>query len=393
MNYSEMVSVLKGTIEEDTHEAVAMLTLNAVNAIRASTKKPSDDLNEAATALHNHIIATAQHKWGVLNYFTGQGPVARKLKDYAAINKTFGMGIYKLDERIKQFDFGATMDEGAKGETFRDWLEGVVINMFGKQHDFDLPLPYTEGVEIGMDTGIAIQGIQYVEGEEPTKWFTLSADLDNGVKVRYVTRQNDSAILLYWHPHEEVWLADGAGVLIPGVWEALKQQWDTIADQAGYSAKPVDIEAETAELTRKAALVFDNPSKLPDVVEDYVKNGHETYIRFVAEHYHLIFGSSDGAYPSRYMVLSFNMGDAHSTVISFKDMREFARQELIKRAHKGLDSLIERFIVEKEVAAPEPAQAVAEADPDDAAQERDETPNYGQFNPVWRALNGDKGNK
>ncbi|BDD79768.1 hypothetical protein [Burkholderia phage FLC9] len=389
MNYSQMVSVLKGTIEEDCHEAATLLTLNAVNAIRASTKKPSDDLNEAAAALHSHILATAQHRWSVLSYFTGQGPIARKLKDYAAISSTFGMGHYKLEEKLKQFDFGAKLDEGGKGETFREWLEEVVINMFGSLHDLDLPLPYTEGIEIGMDTGIQIQGLQYTEDHQPEKWFVLAADLPNGVKVKFVTKHGATSILLYWHPHEEVWLADGAGVLIPGVWDALKTQWDSIADQAGYQSKPMDVEAETAELNRKAALIFDNPSKLPDVCEAYVKNGHESYIRFNAEHYHLIFGSSDGAYPSRYMMLSFNMGDAHSTTISFKDMREFARQELIKRAHSGLDSLIDRFIVEKEAEPPEPVEASATVEETQAPA----SPNYGQFNPVWRAINGDKGNK
>jgi hypothetical protein len=388
-----MVTVLKSTIEEDCHEAATMLMLNAINAIRASTKKPSDELNEAAAALHSHIIATAQHKWGVLNYFTGQGPIARKLKDHAALIGTFGIGNFKLNERLKQFDFGAVLDEGGKGETFREWLEEIVINMFGTQHDLDLPLPYTEGIEVGMDTGIHLQGIQYVEGEEPTKWFVLAAELPSGVKVKYVTKKDATSILLYWHPHEEVWLADGAGVLIPGVWDALREQWDTIADQAGYHSKPVDVEAETVELNRKAALIFDNPSKLPDVCEAYVKNGHETYIRFAAEHYHLIFGSSDGEYPSRYMMLSFNMGDAHSTTISFKDMREFARQELINRAHKGLDSLIERFINAQEVAAPEPSEAAAAVDTGESMEEPDETPNYGQFNPVWRALNGGKDKK
>jgi hypothetical protein len=379
MNYSAMVTTLKSTIEDETHSASTVMLLEALNVIKNAAKKPNEHLDEITQQLHRHLIASAKHKWSLYRYFSGEGPVARKLKDYAAITNAYSMGSFKLNDHIKKFDFEPTTDENEKGHTFREWLEDVAINMFEVPHTFACPCPYDVGIEIGFDTGIAIQGLQYTEDEQPIKWLTIAVELDNGIQAKYVVKQGADAKLLYWHPHEEVWLADDATTLIPGVWEAMKEQWDTIADQAGFKAKPVNIVEATNEMIKKADRIFDNADKIPEVTEAYIRNGDETYIRFVAEHYHLVFTNIGGKWPARYWTLSFNMGDAHSTTIGFEDMREFARQDLINRATAGLDSLITRFVDVAPIAIPD---AQAERAEEAANAEVD----YGRsFNPVYRA--------
>jgi hypothetical protein len=379
MTYSEMVTLLKSTIPEDNNGATGIMLLELIQHLQAGSKKPDAKLGELSSALNKHLIACAQLQWSVLSYFQGDGPIARKLRDYNAISRHFTIGSYKLEDTLKKFDFKAYWDEAEKGSTFREWLEDIAENAFGQSHDIDMPLPYTPGIEIGLDTGVHSQITSYAD-VEPLRILVLSAELKNGLAVKYVVRRHQRAILLYWHPFEEVWLADGGSVIIPGVREALEVEWAKIAGEVGYSSKPVDIEANVEEINRKVELIFDNEDKLPQISTYYIrKDQYESYLRFQIGDYQLNFMNTKGQWPSRSMSLSINLGGAGNSRIEFTDMREFARQEIFNRVQKGLDELIAQFLTPAQEAAPEPAEEVQQP------AEQSSTPNY---NPVWKAMHG-----
>jgi hypothetical protein len=358
------------------------MLLELIQHLQAGLKKPDAKLAELHNSLNKHLIGCAQLHWSVLSYFQGDGPVARKLRDYNAINRHFSIGSYKLEETLKKFDFKAYWDEAEKGSTFREWLEDVAENAFSKVHDIALPLPYVPDIEIGLDTGVHTQVVSYAGDAEPQRILVLSAELPNGVIVKYVVRRHQQALLLYWHPLEEVWLADGGGVIIPGVKEALEAEWAKVVAETGYEPKPIDVDANLREIHRKVDLIFDNEEKLPQISAYYIrKDEFESYLRFQIGNYQLNFLNTKGDYPSRSAVLSINLGGPASTRIEFGQLSEFARQEVLNRVHKGLDELIAQFLTPAQVEAP--ASDEAAEPPLETAMEEPPVPNY---TPVYLRL-------
>ena len=380
MNYSEMVTQLKSTMEEDNDVGSTVVLLELIQHLQERNKKsPDAKLDELAESLNQHLVGCAQQQWSVLKYFQGDGPIARKLRDYNAMSRYFSVGSYKLNDTLSKFDFKATWDTAEKPDSFLQWLENVATNAFGKPHHIDLPLPYMAGIEIGLDTGVHTQFADYTYNE-PTRYLVLSAELPNGLIVKYVVEREARAKLLYYHPFEEVWLADGGSVIIPGVREALEAEWAKIANDVGYSAKPVDINSNLEEINRKVATLFDNEEKLPDIATYYIRKSEvESYIQFVIGEFQLTFLNTKGAYPSRNMMLSINLGGSANARVEFGQMREFARQEIFNRVHKGLDELIAQFLTPTPAAPPEPAKEVTHT------VNASEVPNY---NPVWKAMHG-----
>lgn len=388
MTYSEMVGQLKSTIEEDGHSASAMVTLELIGLLQSGMKKPEPQLESLAKSLNSHIVAMAQHKWSVAKYFSGRGPIANKLRDYAVISRHFSMGIFKLEDKLKKFDFQPLTDDADRAKAFRSWLEDVAMNAFGTYHDIELPLPYNPGIEVGLPSGIHRTNPEsYAAGTESPQWLVLAADLENGLKARYIVRRDHRALLLYWHPHEEVWLADPGETIFPGVLEAFAAEWEKLANKSGYTAeKPVDVEANLAELHTKMNQVFDAEEKLPDVTQHYVRNDDSmsSFVRLQVEQYILTFMNTKGQWASRNILLSVNGAGPYNMRVQWSDLREFTRQEIFKQAHLVLDGLIQQYInlPEEPPALPdasEQADTVAEVQ----AQLASETPDY---TPVYLKL-------
>jgi hypothetical protein len=321
-------------------------------------------LDDLSRALNSHLVAMAQHKWGVEKYFSGFGPIAVKLKDYAAISTHYAIGSYKLGEQLKKFDFSPVTDE-AQGKVFRRWLEDVAINAFGQPHDIELPLPYTPGVEIGLSTGIhTLAPETYAPDAEIPRYLVLAVDMPTGMRVKYIVRRHGRAILLYWHPHEEVWLADAGGVIFEGVQEALAVEWEKLATQSGYTSVPVNIETNMESIQEKAYRLFDKEEHLPESARYYYRDpdGQSSYVRFMLDEYALLFMNTKGQYPSRNALLSITSAGSFNTKIEWTQMREFARQELFKIAHAGLDEMLS-LAAKNEATAEVPDEPVVEKVP------------------------------
>lgn len=394
MNYSEMVGQLKSTIEEDSSDVSPMVLLELIHCLQERFKKqPDTTLNSIADSLNSHVVALAQHKWSVAKYFSGKGPIACKLRDYAAMSAHYSIGSYKLNEQLKKFDF-QPVDDAARGKAFRRWLEDVAINAFGVPHDIELPLPYTPGLEVGLCTGIHTTAPStYAPDAVVPRYLVLAVDLANGMRVKYIVLRHHRATLLYWHPHEEVWLADGGEVVFEGVQEALAVEWEKLANQCGYTGEAIDVEANMAQIHEKVYRIFDHEERLPQTNHHYVRteDGDSSYLRFVLEEYILLFMNTKGQWPSRNTILSINGGSAFNSKIEFSQMREFARQELIKNVHKGLDDIIAQNLQDiepppgKMAAEKELAETVTTPGIGEGEIPKPEIPNY---NPVWKAMQG-----
>ena len=384
MTYGDMVGQLKSTIEEEGHTASAMVTLELLQHLQSIAKKDDPVLDNLAKSLGDHLIAMQQEKWSVAKYFSGFGPIACKLRDYAAITKHYSLGNYKLEEHLKKFDFKPVTDDGEQAKEFRKWLEEVGNNAFGSYHDIQLPLPYVAGIEVGLPTGIHTTAPEsYAADAEIPRYLVLAVDLKSGLKARYIVRRDHRAILLYWHPHEEVWLADGAGVLFEGVWEGFKVEWEKLAQKSGYTAEaPVDVEANLKQLEEKSNFIFDNEEKLPDSCRFYNRNddGMSSYMSLTIETYVLNFMNTKGQWASRNMRLSVMGAGPYNITLKWEDLREFTRQEIFKQAHAALDSLIEQ------INAKTMKDAVKEAEKQAPLVKivENQVPNY--RNPVWQAM-------
>lgn len=397
MNYSEMVGQLKSTEAEDFGSATTGMLLELMQVLQEIHKKnPNGALDSMAQHFQSHVVGVAQQRWSVAKYFSGKGPVANKLRDFAAINKHFAMGNFKLEDKLKLFDFKPVEDID-KAKAFRAWLEDVALNAFGARHVFAVPTPYHAGIEIGLGSGIHNQVGSYDPNVVPERRLVLSAQLPNGLVVKYVVTRGENSQLLYYHPHEEVWLADSGITHFEGVQEALAVEWEKLANQCGYTDKPIDVDASMEDILSKVDYIFDNEERVAQTTQHYVRNedGQSSYIRFVMEEYILIFINTKGQWPSRNHVLSINGGGAFNSRIEFSQMREFARQELIKVVQAGLDAIIagyltEEIVVETEPLSEEKALAEAVTGDDERLVPESSTPNY---NPVWRAMQAVKEKK
>lgn len=395
MTYSEMVGQLKSTIEEDGHGASAMVTLELLQLLQSANKKPDPQLDSLSQSLNSHLVAMAQHKWSVAKYFSGHGPIANKLRDYAAINRHFSMGNHKLEDHLKKFDFKPVTDNAERSKAFRVWLEEVGKNAFGTYHDIQLPLPYTAGIEVGLPTGIHTTAPESYAGDaEIPRWLVLAVDLKDGMKVRYIVRRDHRAILLYWHPHEELWLADPGETIFEGVQEALAVEWEKLANLSGYTAeKPVDVNENLRLLEEKSNRIFDNDAKLPSTTQHYVLNddGMSSFIRLQVEDYILTFMNTKGQWAARNILLTVNGAGPYNMRVQWSDLREFTRQEIFKQAHLVLDGLIQQYIDVPVEPEPLPelttdkVPGIGEGEiPATTAIQEGTVPSY--QNPVWRAM-------
>lgn len=340
MNYSEMVAQLKRTMSDDANATTMVMLLQLMQCLQEHfEKQPNENLNNLAMAANGHLIGSMRQRYSVMRYFSGDGPIAQKLRDYDAISRHFSFGGFKLKQMLESFNFQPVEDE-QKQDILRDWLVEVGENAFGVKHQFALPLPYGSGVEAELDTGFHLVAASHAQGAEPERLLVLAADLKGGAKVKYVVRANKEALLLYYHPGEQVWLADNCSVYLDGTQEALAVEWEKLANAAGYTAAPVDTEANLKEIEEKVNFIFDNEEMLPHARQFYTRDKDHSYLRFALEEYVLLFINTKGKYPSRTTLLQINQGPAFSSKVEWSQMREFARQELLKITQMGLNEII-----------------------------------------------------
>lgn len=387
MNHSEMVRQLK---RGDTNEAGAVtevMLLELMQYLQERFKKtPDEALNSMTIAMNNHLIAQAKSRYSVMRYFSGDGPIAQKLREYHAITQVFQICSYRLDSALQNFNF-KPVEDAEKAMAFRTFLVEVSENAFAVPHKFAMPLPYEEDIEIGLDTGIHTRRTSYAPDAEESRTLVLAVEFKNGMKVKYVVKRGEHAMLLYYHPYEEVWLVDNGMTHFEGVHEALLAEWEKIANECGYTTQPIDVEENLAVIQSKVTQIFDNEEHLPEVTTHYVREPGQSYLQFEMEEYSLLFINTKGQWPDRNMVLSTG-GDGFRTKVEFSQMREFARQELIKVAHAGLDQLLAIALAAPLVVEPEPTEPAVAAEGQVSATEAPVN-----YNPVWKAMQAVKEQK
>lgn len=343
MNYGAMVAQLKKNEPEGTVATDVML-LKLMQALQVRFKKtPDSTLDELTKALNGHLVYSMKKRYSVERFFSGHGPVASKLRDFDVISRQYAIGSFRLQSELNRFDFKPIVDK-QKAKAFQDWLSEVAENTFGQKHMFGVPLPYEPDAIVELETGIHQEKTTGTIGEETVRILVLAVELPNQLKVRFIVRAGDEAMLLYYHPYEEVWLADECTVCLEGVREALEVEWKKLANHCGYTPEHIDLDTHLKEIHEKVNKIFDQEDKLPGSTLFYERAEGHSYIRFVVEDYILMFINTLGQYAGRETILSINMGGSFNSRLEFSHMREFAKQEMVKIVHAGLDSLIKEYL-------------------------------------------------
>lgn len=319
--------------------------------LKKRSKKDDDkQLNELVAKYHDHMRKQMAQRFDTLAYFSGNGPVARKLRERLAVNAflddcySVGMDNRLLKAALINFDFKPIVDPATTGRV-QKFFENVAFEMFGRKIPLmGKPIPTHEGREISLSTGW--HTADFNDGTT-LKIFVLRVKLPNKIQACYFVDSQGTSQLMYFHPTENIWLVNTGTVTFEGLEETFKAEWDRFREQKmGQRVETIDVTAEMNELQAMADHLFDNEEKLPNATGGYHRDSEDSsFISIHCNGYTMRFINTRGQYPDRSMMLTRNDGRVgFFTTLKLKDMSEGDRQTLLWHARNVFQQLTQQFI-------------------------------------------------
>lgn len=291
--------------------------------------------------MQTHLDNLRQQRHSAYEFFSGQGPVARKLREHAAM-----MELFNPTNTARAANFRTEIDEvfnkfptknEEKLKELLDFIRMTFPLMTGQQLDGQ------EFEEIESDIALPKMKSGFYKVKSvvlPRMVMVLNATAPQGISASYVLEMGREEILLFKHPEENEWLkADGSftfDYLVP----MLQEQLDALIVPMGFQAARVDLDAEMQKIYAKVIEIFENRNRLPNDVEHVYNDDEETRITMpVTPLYHWVFSDTRGVYPNRTFKLFRKIGP-HLQTADAEGFNEFSRQNMVKFLNLRLDAIL-----------------------------------------------------
>jgi hypothetical protein len=310
---------------------------------------------ETTTRLQDHLNNFRDQRFSAYDVFKGDGPVARRIKEHAALMEIFHPANTPrvkdvLAQVEEQFHKQPIKDE-AQLEDLVKFIRMTKPLMSGQQIPGQTFDPLEEGASLaGRKSGFyAIPSGPFMRAA-----MVVSTTLGEGaVEVTYVLEMGHDDLLLFKHPEEDEWFVSDGDFTFDGLVPKLQAELDAMITPLGLSASFLDMDAEMIHIYDKADYIFNNYDRIPSSGVMGVKHEKDETTLYIPVNpeYHWKFMDTRGQYPQR--TYKFFQQMAGTSIIQSADpagFNEFTRQNIIKAVNKELDRIIGSLAPETEAA-------------------------------------------
>lgn len=221
----------------------------------------------------SHAMGLARvHQLNDVAVFTGNGPVATKLKEFLQLQQWFqtsatNIALVAAEEKIKKFNLNP-IAQGEECEKFNSVLREIGHTLFSVAFDTDMTYhhwPFDTYQLASMPVGIySMVGSNDKIYNRVLLRFTTADD----VKC-IVSCQVDGCEVYFFHPLEESWVKRTTGMSFAGAADILAAEFHRMTAAAKViEPESVDLEQELKDLIAQGQEVFKDMKYLPAVVSD-----------------------------------------------------------------------------------------------------------------------------
>lgn len=336
-----LVKKLKETTPSTFNENDLILQRILVDLVGTLEDRPNS-LVQGVTEFTNNIMATYEDAMSPFRYFSGNGPIAHKLRDHFTVLEHLYpdrlVNIRMEHEEIKRelFDFQVVTDP-EKLKALADLIVSVSRGFTDNPPLFHLPtnrLVFSDVFE--WETGVYPHiKTMVLHAEFGEVRFSLSIDYDGRTQMAY------------YHPGEDVWMLTDTTFLLDGMLERIQEQYSLLANQHDLSIHPPRLD-ELDALRLKADETFMRRQQLPSQAEFWnaVHPDYTTICIPISTGQVLNFIDTRGQYPSREMYLTNVVGKTEWKV-SFEELHPFTQQLVIREGLEALETIGTRTFSKK----------------------------------------------
>lgn len=307
-------------------------------------------------------------------YFTGNGPVAKRLKEHLGIAKALQRPVHfptnvplgiltvvspisDLEDQIKRFNYNPII-EADHVQKLTEVTRTLRAKITAEFYETPYP-PFPEGVILNLDD---TQSGIYGDGADPAnlqivlRGFCEGMD---GLEVLYISWPDAVSSLWFYHPFELQWVKSSLQETFPGAAEALVKQLESVMEQASPIVRDFVFEEEVTRLEKQAHAIFDTEDVLPKQVFSYPDGLYSSPIpaRAPLGHYertaeaseimvkvdktNIIFRNTRGKYPQRNWNLCRMITNDVFSKVDLKDLHRTEQLTLIQRTGLVLANITE----------------------------------------------------
>jgi hypothetical protein len=301
-----------------------------------------------------HLDRLRDKRFDAYAFFTGQGTVARKLREFIKMDDWLNPA-----HRARNTDVRRTLDNTFNKYPTRDEHELQELKDF-----IELTIPLMSGVVDGVDwkevehnfpvtsleTGFYVW--KYPSGQVKPRMILKTTLPVSKITALYVLENDQSAQLIFHHPEENEWLRADLTYTFPTVTSHLKSELDALIKPLGFSVDSGNLAEQLDEVFQKIDYIFDQQHRLPNSGLQFVHHEKDlTQITIpIGDHYRWRFDDTRGQWPSRSKKFLILVG---STIQAAQpeDMNEFSRQNMVKSLHMVFDNILGALVPEVETEA------------------------------------------
>lgn len=306
--------------------------------------------------------------YSVEDYFTGKGPVGRRILETVRINQTIagrhqvGAQMHALfQEALAPFRIPIFKDPIATHE-LHHLVMGISQRVFGQTAALAVPsIPLHMGKILPEHQ---VSNFHHVSAEDtvtraPYSMVMLYAHI-GAACVCLDVRSTGQARLMYYHPGEDAWLFHDGELVLFNMVKHLKAEWERLEEQIKdkLPRAAASLPEMMAELQAKVDRVFDNEHLIPYQSRYYFRDKNlptsKIVIRIKDLQVNLI--NTRGDYPSRNMYLMRGIEDVMSTRVRIEELSPLVQKQVFDAVDDVLDQYIAEYIDPK---PKEEAQAAA----------------------------------
>ena len=313
--------------------------------------------------------ARERERYSVEDYFTGKGPVGRRIFEGVRINETVA-GRHQVGAQMRQlfaealrtFSIPIYKDPVQTHELYH-LIQGISMRVFGKTALLQMPsIPLHMGQILPEHR---VSNFHNVSAEdtvtkEPYSLIMLYAQI-GPAWVCLDIRSTGQARLMYYHPAEDAWLFhDGEYVLFEMV-KLLQAEWMRLEDQIKdkLPKASVSLPEMMEALQVKVDKVFDNEDKIPMDARHYFRDRQfpTSKISLKIKDLQVNLINTRGDYPSRNMYVLRGIEDVMSTRVKLEELSPLVQKQVFDAVEDVLNGYIDGYI------EPKPKEEVKAATP------------------------------
>lgn len=320
---------------------------------------PNGDLAHLMRDFQQVYAAREQERYRVEDYFSGGGPLGRRVREAVRINEVI-VGQHAMPQNMRRMFMEAMAgfviplfkDPVASHELLH-LIQRISYRVFGQGASLVMPtIPLHTGEILPQNR---VSDFRQIPASDTVTRQAYSIVLlfvsIGGAEVCLDVRSTGEARLMYYHHKEDVWLfTDGVHVFTRMV-EFLTLEWERLETSLAEKLPRQDITLPEAlaEVQDKVNRVFDNEHLIPGGASYFYQDPQLPTTRIMArvDDYQFNFINTRGQYADRSFYMTKGIEGVMSTKVELSSLSPLVQKQLLSAMHQACDELIAKYIEPK----------------------------------------------